>query len=245
VTDLSVTPMAKPAHIVHRIESLHNSWAHDIPEGIAWTEATSRDYWSAVVERFCDGDSIQVHSFDHRVQFTVLILGVSTAADPIYLHIAFLPIYPPDLQLPEAPPQVPPRYQVRQAPGLSTFNVVDVQTGRPVHETPKDRHAAMELASEMERALAATSAHQCCSSAISWRARTSIVIVPTMRPGSLLGCQAGIGLGPTESEVRGSVPKFSSEPSRAISRLGLSMMGASRRACMPPVGTRLIIIVGC
>jgi len=36
-----------------------------------------------------------------------------------YVDFAFLPVYPPDLQLPAIEPQLPPPHVVRQAPGLS------------------------------------------------------------------------------------------------------------------------------
>lgn len=142
------------AQSIERIHYVRSVWAHDLPDGVDWTSALSRDYWVNVVERFRPGDRVEVHSYDHCIQFTMHIIDVNTASDPIYLDAVFLPVYPTDLQLPTLPPQTVPRYAVRQAPGSSNFNVVDTSTGRPVHENPKGRYAAQELAAEMERALA-------------------------------------------------------------------------------------------
>src|SRR3954452_13225769 len=103
-------PAAAKAQVVRRTETIRNTWAHDMLDGVDWTEALSRDYWGSVVEKFRPGDRIEIHSFDHRVQFTMLVLDVNTASDPVYLDAVFLPISPPDLRLPDLPPQVQPRY---------------------------------------------------------------------------------------------------------------------------------------
>ena len=146
----------KRAQVVRRIEQVRNTWGHDISDGVDWTEALCREYWHSALEKFLPGDRVEIHSFDHRIQFTMLVLDVNAQSDPLYFDAAFLPVYPPDLRLPELPPQRVPRYQVRQAPGSSLFNVVDNSTGKPVHENPKTHHAANEMCSELERGLAVT-----------------------------------------------------------------------------------------
>ena len=145
---------ANRASIVRRAEQIRNHWAHDIPDGVDWTEALTREYWGAVIERFRAGDRVEVHSFDHKIQFTMLILDVNTATNPMFLDAVFLPVYPPDLRLPALPPQFMPRYAVRQAPGSSLFNVVDLETGLSVVENPRDRNAAQELMATLERGIA-------------------------------------------------------------------------------------------
>src|SRR3954447_14291504 len=100
-------PRATPkAQIVKRTELIRNTWAHDLPDGVDWTEALSRDYWGNVVDKFRAGDKVEIHSFDHNIQFLMLVLDVNTASDPVYFNIRFLPVYPPDLRLPDLPPQV-------------------------------------------------------------------------------------------------------------------------------------------
>jgi hypothetical protein len=158
--DGNVTLTAPPprARIMRRTEIIRNTWAHDIEEGVDWPEALNREYWANVIERFRDGDSVEIHSYDHRIQFVMRIISVNTHCDPMYLEAVFQPIYPADLQLPAMSPQILPRYAVRQAPGSSTFRVIDLETGLPVHDNTKDRHAAMELAAELERGLALSGA---------------------------------------------------------------------------------------
>ena len=137
-TDVSLR--VKRPTILLRRESVRNVWGHDIADGLDWTAALSREYWASVIEKFRPGDHVDIHSFDHRIQFTMLVLDTNTSTDPIYFDIAFLPVYPADLRLPVLPPQREPRYQVRQAPGMgASFNVIDTSTGRPAHENPKYR----------------------------------------------------------------------------------------------------------
>jgi hypothetical protein len=150
---MTIAEAPKRASIVRRIESIRNTWAHDIPEDTDWRDTLTREYWGSVVERFRSGDRVEVHSFDHKIQFTMLVLDVNTSASPLYLNIVFLPVYPPDLRLPEVPPQRIPRYQVRQAPGSSNFRVIDLSNGLPVHDNDKSYSAAQEMASSLERAI--------------------------------------------------------------------------------------------
>jgi hypothetical protein len=138
------------ADIVKRSEIIRSSWAHDLDQGLDWHVALEREYWSLHIEKFRPGDSVEIHSNDHQVQFRMLILDINPTVD--YLQAAFLPIYPPDLALPETMPlQRPPRYAIRASAGL--WNVHDLETGKIVHESPKDRSGALELCSEMNRAL--------------------------------------------------------------------------------------------
>lgn len=151
--DMDLAEAPKRAKIVRRIESIRNVWAHDISEDTDWRVTLTREYWGSVVERFRPGDRVEVHSFDHLIQYTLLILDVNTSASPLYLNIVFLPVYPPDLRLAEVPPQRIPRYQVRQAPGSSNFRVIDLSNGLPVHDNDKSYTQAQEMASSLERAI--------------------------------------------------------------------------------------------
>src|SRR5690349_20340723 len=115
---------APRAQIVRRAGQLFNTWEHIIPEGTDWPAALTREYWGGCVEKFRDGDEVHCHSFCHRIQFVMRILSVNTATDPIHLDVVFQPIHPAGLALPELPPQRQPRFTIRQAPGMSTFNVL-------------------------------------------------------------------------------------------------------------------------
>jgi hypothetical protein len=101
---MDITNPPPRAAFVRRAEALVNHWCHIVDEDTDWSAALSRDYWSLVIERFRAGDRVEIHSFDRRIQFTMLVLDVNTAANPHYFDIAFLPIYPADLQLPAMPP---------------------------------------------------------------------------------------------------------------------------------------------
>ena len=149
-TDVSLR--VKRPTILLRRESVRNVWGHDIADGLDWTAALSREYWASVIEKFRPGDHVDIHSFDHRIQFTMLVLDTNTSTDPIYFDIAFLPVYPADLRLPVLPPQREPRYQVRQAPGMgASFNVIDTSTGRPAHENPKYRARRSAVSAVIDR----------------------------------------------------------------------------------------------
>jgi hypothetical protein len=151
---MNIDPAPPRAQIVRRIESIFNTWAHVIDEGIDWQEALSRDYWARVVERFRPGDSVIIHSSDHLIQICMRVLDVNIASDPVYLLAAYQPIYPADLELPSPALQLPPRYVPRMAPG-GGWRVIDTESGAPVHENIKNQHAAQEHAAELNRALAA------------------------------------------------------------------------------------------
>ena len=166
MSDVEDLVVAKRAGIVRRIESVMNTWGHIVEEGTDWTEALNREYWSYVVDKFRPGDSVVIHSFDHRIQFTMLVLDCNTSSDPVYLDVAFLPVYPTDLELPQMPAQRQPRYQVRQAPGSSGFRVIDTSTGLPVHDNTKDRYAALEMASQLERGITSSAAQMAARSAV-------------------------------------------------------------------------------
>ena len=139
------------ADIVKRTEIIRNTWAHDLDQDTDWHVALDREYWAKHIEKFRPGDSVEIHSNDHQVQFRMLILGTSIRPS-ITCRPRSCPIYPPDLALPETMPlQRPPRYAIRASAGL--WNVHDLETGKIVHESPKDRSGALELCSEMNRAL--------------------------------------------------------------------------------------------
>ena len=162
MTDIKPPPRAR---VVRRTEALMGSWMHIMDEDVYYEEAISRDYWAPQMEKFRPGDRVEVHSFDRRIVFFLQILEVNTATDPVYFEFAALPIYPPDLHLPEVAPQKLPRYAVRQAPGGGgVFNCIDLSTGGAVNANPFDRHRAMELASSLERGLA-TGAEQLAAGA--------------------------------------------------------------------------------
>jgi hypothetical protein len=156
--DGMILPTTKRAKLCRSIEQTITVRCHVMEPETDWTEALCRDYWHSVIDKFRPGDRVEVHSFDHRRQFVMLILDCNAQSDPLFLDAVFLPVYPPDLALPELEPQRVPRYVVRQAPGSSLFNVVDTATGLPTHPNAKYRHSADELASEMNRALDATTA---------------------------------------------------------------------------------------
>src|SRR5437762_8530085 len=150
-TEHDEAPFAR-AGTLARAETLFNAWAHIVGEDTDWRAALRREYWLHLVGRFRPGDRVEVHSWDHRFQFSMHIIDVNAAIDPYYLDVAFTPLCPADLQLPPMPRQRDPRYAVRQAPGgAGHFNVLDLSTGMPVHDNPKDRNAAVELAATLER----------------------------------------------------------------------------------------------
>src|SRR3954451_13776511 len=98
-------PRATPkAQNVKRTEVIRNSWATGLADGVDYREALSREYWLNVADKLRPGDRVEVMSFDYRIQWTMLILDCNTAANPIYLDAAFLPVSPADLELPAMPP---------------------------------------------------------------------------------------------------------------------------------------------
>src|SRR5437660_427130 len=113
-------------------DTLHNHWRHVVPVDKPWTIALRREYWHTVGSKLRAGDKIDVTSADYRVQFTILVLGANINVDPPYLDFAYLPLYPPDLQLPQPERQLPPRFVVRMSGATGTFDVINAGTGEIV-----------------------------------------------------------------------------------------------------------------
>jgi hypothetical protein len=178
---MTITEAPKRAGIVRRTEAIRNTWAHDMEENVDWTEALSREYWGLVIEKFRAGDRVEIHSFDHRIQFTMLVLHVNTASDPHYFDIAFLPVWPADLRLPEVARQRMPRYAVRQAFGPSAFNVVDTSTGTAVNPNQISRHSALEMAATLERGIASSAEQLAADFA---RHQAAVTSKPAVTPGA-------------------------------------------------------------
>src|SRR4051812_31690867 len=93
------------ANSVRRSETLLTEWAHIIDPDVDWRAALSH-YWAYAAPKLNAGDAVTVHSSDHLVQFRVLVLDSNTSSAPASLHLAFLPIYPADLELPVLPLQI-------------------------------------------------------------------------------------------------------------------------------------------
>jgi hypothetical protein len=175
-----MTDITKPpprAQVVRRSEALMNSWVHIVDEDTDWTEALSRDYWGSVIEKFRAGDRVEIHSFDRRIIFEMRIFDVNTASNPHFFDIGFLPIWPAALQLPVPMPQRQPRYQVRMAPG-GNFRIIDTTTGLPTHENAKSHHAAMEMASELERGLASATEAMRLADEFHQATERSVIVTP-------------------------------------------------------------------
>src|ERR1041385_8100700 len=69
MSDTAKEYRAAKGSVLRAPEALWNSWQHQIDPGVDWTEATRRDYWANLVERFRSGDVVEIHSFDHRYRF--------------------------------------------------------------------------------------------------------------------------------------------------------------------------------
>jgi len=154
----ALAPVIPPAPKLQRVEVEVNSWHHTVPPGIDWREACRREYWSRNYERLRPGDSITIHSSDHRIRFAMLIMNVNTASNPVHLDAVFVPIWPLNLELPQLAPQRPPRYEARLSPGGTGFNVLDLKTGSYLRENPLARDVADNLAAALERARDQTAA---------------------------------------------------------------------------------------
>jgi hypothetical protein len=149
---LGAAPAAPHAPRLHRAGAEFSAWEHLIAPGVDWHAATTREYWSLNFERFRPGDTVVIHSFDHRIQYTMHILQINPAVDPVHFDAVFLPVYPPDLILPTLEPQRQPRYEVRQAAGTSTFDVIDRQSGERLNANSMHRAVALEQTASLERA---------------------------------------------------------------------------------------------
>jgi hypothetical protein len=172
VMNLSEEAIAR-ANSVRRAETLLTEWAHVIDPDVDWRAALSHSYWAYAAPKLNAGDAVTVHSSDHLVQFRVLVLDSNPSSGQAYLHLAFLPIYPADLELPTLPLQIPPRFAVRQAPASSLFRVIDMETGQPVVDD-RDRRSAQEAAAELEKALAFTGAQVASALAIRYAAEQTV-----------------------------------------------------------------------
>jgi hypothetical protein len=144
-------PVAPP---LKRIEHVFSAYGHVVDEGVDWRAVCTQKYWGKNIERFRDGDTVEVHTHDHRIIFVMRILSVNPAAN--YLDCVFLPVFPPDLALPEMPRQRAPRFEARMAPGGAGYIVLDLRTGERCGQNPTARGVAVEQAAQLEAALNAT-----------------------------------------------------------------------------------------
>jgi len=169
------------AQVMRRTELVFNTWSHHMDAEIDWRAALNKDYWFNVAAKLRPGDKIEVHSHNHAVAFWLYVIDINTASDPTFWDVAYLPIYPRDLDLPQPEAQVPPRYAVREAIGGGLYRVVDLETGMRVHDNDKTLHSAQELCSEMNKALAVTTGQ--IADALS-RVQAATDPEPTRSPGA-------------------------------------------------------------
>jgi hypothetical protein len=148
-----LTSQSARAQTMRRAPFLFSRFEHVIPEEITdWRVSLERSYWRDMVGRLTGGDVIEVHTADCAIQYEIRIIEANGAADPPILDIGFRPLWPLDLDLPPAPPQLPARYAARLGPG-GGWRVLDLQTGKPCHDNYLDKNGAQEMASRLERAL--------------------------------------------------------------------------------------------
>jgi hypothetical protein len=75
---------------------------HILAEGRDWHDALLPEYWHGVAKYLEAGHRIEVHSADHSVQFTIVVIASNPIAQPPILDLGYAPIWPRDLQLPVA-----------------------------------------------------------------------------------------------------------------------------------------------
>jgi hypothetical protein len=152
--DIATVTM-KRATNVRRAGILFSTFEHVLEIGDDWRIALDRTYWLGCLDKLIPGSTVVCHSADHAIRWELLVIDSNTAAG--YLHMAFRPIWPPDLELPQPPLQVPPHFGVREAPGGGAFRVHHLATGAPVSPGDnKDRRGAEEQAAQLERAYVAS-----------------------------------------------------------------------------------------
>jgi hypothetical protein len=154
---MNITPTTERASIMRRVEMIFSTWAHQMAPEVDWRVALQKDYWSNVASKLQPGDKIECHSHDHSVAFIIYIVDINVSASPSWWDVAYLPLHPRDLDLPQPELAPPPRYVVRPSLGAGgSYRVLDQETGQAVHPNDKPLHAARELAAEMNAALAHT-----------------------------------------------------------------------------------------
>jgi hypothetical protein len=149
----------KPRSLQPSADFVRTIRGYILPEGQDWRAALNPEFWHNVVSRLQPGDRIEVHSFDHSVQFYVLIFGANDKGI-IRCDVGFLPIWPADLELP-APSVREQRYRPRYNGNL--WQVLVIETGEVLAEfghqyQAREAIAALEtrdLRTETEREVAA------------------------------------------------------------------------------------------
>jgi hypothetical protein len=183
-----VSPMPKLARVMRREETIISKWAHIIDADTPWRAALEPSYYAQVAHKLEPGSSIEVHTADHAIAFLVYVKDVNVTAAPVFLDIAFSPLCPADLDLPQPKPQAPARYVVREAAGGGSYRVVDLQTGQRALANDTDRRHAMEVATEMNNAVSLSETLQTASFANLLAAAQSVTDetdeAPVVSPGA-------------------------------------------------------------
>src|SRR5437868_1052415 len=129
-----------------------NVFAYQVPEGRDWRDCFRPDFWRAdeVMKQLAAGDRIEIFSPDRSIQFEALILAANVYANPPRLDLAFRPIWPTDLDLPQPTLTGAPRFRVRPQAGLAgCFEIVD-RAGKVVAQGISDREAALTTMAAIE-----------------------------------------------------------------------------------------------
>jgi hypothetical protein len=128
---------------LHPADQVRTVFAYRCVDGRDWRDCLSPEFWRAdmVMRRLQPGDRIEVQSADCQVQFEIAVVDVNPHANPPKLDMAFRPIYPFDLRLPEPTISEPPRYRVRENLSRGYWEIVD-RDGVLVADGLLDREAA-------------------------------------------------------------------------------------------------------
>ena len=148
----------KRAHGLETGDFERTVWGHVLAPDVDWHESLHGLYWEHVANRLRPGDRIEVHSYDHRTQFEILVFQVNARTTPVHLEFGFRPLYPADLALPLPTASGRARFQVRRQQGMANrYEILDSATGvvavswLDLH-TAQDRAALLELGSQTDPA---------------------------------------------------------------------------------------------
>jgi hypothetical protein len=142
-------PENRPVNL-NSVEHERGNYCHFVPLGTDWRETLKAEYFEHICFRLRDGDRIEIHSHDHRVQFEIIVLSVNHRISPPHLEAAYRPIFPLDLPLPTHTTGDHLRFRVRAQRGAARrFEIFDGIEGAVIRDG-LDYQIALDTAGALE-----------------------------------------------------------------------------------------------
>jgi hypothetical protein len=142
----------RPPTQLTSVEFVFGRYGMILPHGADWRQVFNPAWWEHCANRLRSGDAIEIHSFDHSVQFTLHILSANHRTSPPLIVAVARPILPFDLELPTMGGGAHAAFAVQTMSGARLFEVRDadgiVIADNLNRDAALDRAAAAEMTAQ-------------------------------------------------------------------------------------------------